>query len=37
MLAEIAVRNLGIIRELSIQLDNRMTVLTGRLEPARPL
>lgn len=29
MLAEIAVRNLGIIRELSIQLDNRMTVLTG--------
>ncbi len=29
MLAEIAVRNLGIIRELSVQLDNQMTVLTG--------
>ena len=29
MLAEIAVRNLGIIKELSIQLDDQMTVLTG--------
>ncbi len=29
MLAEVAVRNLGIIRDLSVRLDGQMTVLTG--------